>query len=172
LLYTEGTTVVTGEAMKRGDKFRMGFLPDDCIVTAVRKGIVYFKSGADKYQTPLAVIGAASPAEGPTPPTMEIEEAAREIIRTLRPADPNSWETNMPYLIARLETLAGPKPSPRCPKCGSERMALHFGSDLVGWLGTISCAKCGLGKNEPYDLETWDDVWAFFTPSAGEGVKK
>jgi len=53
---------------------------------------------------------APSPAQGtPKPPRMSIKDAAMEIIRTLRPADPGSWEANMPYVTERLKSLAGPQ---------------------------------------------------------------
>lgn len=42
--------------MKRGDKFTVCWLPNECIVTCVRKGTVYFKHGNDCYQTPLEVM--------------------------------------------------------------------------------------------------------------------
>jgi hypothetical protein len=38
---------------KRGDEFRLSWLKEVCIVTATRKGTVYFRSGNDKYQMPL-----------------------------------------------------------------------------------------------------------------------
>jgi len=34
------------------------------------------------------------------------EDAAMEIIRTLRPSDPHSWDANLPYVMARLESLS------------------------------------------------------------------
>lgn len=36
---------------------------------------------------------------------LTIDEAAKEIIRTLRPTDPDSWEANMFYVVARLKSL-------------------------------------------------------------------
>jgi hypothetical protein len=110
-----------------------------------------------------AYAGAASPAEGPTPPTMEIEEAALEIIRTLRPADPGSWDANMPYVLARLKTLAsGPKPGPRCPNgCTKEpRLGRVSGTHRL----VVNCDECN-GEWEPQRLP---DFSRFFTPSAGE----
>lgn len=47
---------MTGFSMKRGDKFTVCWLPNECIVTCVRKGTVYFKHGNDCYQTPLEVM--------------------------------------------------------------------------------------------------------------------
>jgi len=38
---------------KRGYEFHLSWLKDVCIVTATRKGTLYFRSGEDKYQMPL-----------------------------------------------------------------------------------------------------------------------
>lgn len=42
--------------MKRGNKFRLSFLTNECLVTCVRKGIVYFIHNEDRYQLPLVAL--------------------------------------------------------------------------------------------------------------------
>jgi hypothetical protein len=39
--------------VKRGDTFSLSWLKDICIVTATRKGTLYFRSGDDRYQMPI-----------------------------------------------------------------------------------------------------------------------
>ncbi len=77
----------------------------------------------------------AEMASAPQP--MRVKEAAMEIIKTLRPTDPQSWPTNMPYVIARLNSLAAPyvagtQPKPihlNCPKCKHDVLS-------------VKCEKC------------------------------
>lgn len=50
---------------------------------------------------------------------------------------------------------------PRCPKCKSPDLKFQLGSDLVGWLGIMSCGSCGDRENY-FDIEDWTDFGQFF----------
>lgn len=52
--------------MKRGDTFTLSWLTDICIVTANRKGTLYFRSGDDKYQMPLEIYKKHVTGDAPT----------------------------------------------------------------------------------------------------------
>lgn len=89
-----------------------------------------------------ALAGAASPAEGLTPG--KVWKSAKERGQFASNA---GWER------------AGPKPSPRCPKCGGKvRLEHHTVCDKVG------CWDCG----QWYAITKVEDFAQFFTPSAGE----
>jgi hypothetical protein len=51
----------------RGRKFKLSFLADECTVTAVRLGTLYFRSGEDRYQMPMETFNkhVATQAEPP-----------------------------------------------------------------------------------------------------------
>jgi len=51
----------------RGNTFKLSWLKDICIVTANRKGTLYFRSGDDRYQMPLETY--AKHVALPAPPT-------------------------------------------------------------------------------------------------------
>lgn len=106
------------------------------------------------------LLGAASPAEGPTPESVKLvsnrppTEAEIEYGKTLAPMAEECLARN---------AAAGPKPSPRCPK-GRSWLELNFELDKSG-RGYIDREKGQL-----YTIDKLLDAFAaqFFAPSAGE----
>lgn len=74
-------------------------------------------SGADAGNSNWGAEGAASPETRTQTygdlianPPLALKAAAMEIVQTLRPADPGSWDGNLPYLIVKLYNFAKPAP--------------------------------------------------------------
>lgn len=117
----------------------------------------------DEADAPPGVSGSAQPR-------INLRDFALNLMLVAK-TENRSTEENVGKIMEMLfETFhmaasltPAPTPSvPRCPKCGSGELNFHQGSDLIGWLGTITCDGRGLGKDEVFDIEDWKDFAQFF----------